>query len=88
MALIHMQIRYTEDELRALAERPELVDQQFKKVLVEWVHRQHLIHKPLSSEGNYYKLMYETPLENVPLWVNHDLKSIREIAAWRLEIAR
>jgi hypothetical protein len=81
-------ISYTEEELRKLVERPGLIDTEYKKVMMEWAHRQHLIHQPLSSERNYYKLMYETPLEDVPLWIHHELVSIREIASWRLEIAR
>ena len=35
-----------------------------------------------------YRLIYETPLDTIPLLINHKIEVIKAIALWRLRIGR
>lgn len=46
--------------------------------------KQHINH----NYPNFYKLMYELKLKDVPLFINNKLPIVRVIALWRLRIGK
>lgn len=41
-----------------------------------------------STEDIAYKVMYESPLQKIPLFLNHERQDIKAIAQWRLDIGK
>lgn len=46
--------------------------------------KQHINH----NYHNFYKLMYELKLKDVPLFINNKVPLVRAIAMWRLRIGK
>ena len=53
----------------------------------EWLLGKYTLHYPSLLDTRIVKFMNE-PLDQVPLYVNIDSKTIRMLASWRLTIAR